>query len=178
MCAQVLVLCFLKLHNSTIKDYAKRGENITNSLGNELQKHRQVMLLNFKEIHHRTNKNYPPFHGIPWADPLGSVLHTALSPDSTLEIRFAMMTLSVLSVVTRSWSSDDELDLNGIMLWAAVIYTVILFPYSLIASFVYKPNIWDENKSILVPKSGSSHQGSAANNGQEGHGRFRYHLKM
>ena len=144
-----------KVHEWTMGNHAKAGR-ITQHRGDRLYEERQKMISSFQEIHSLINGSLPPFHGVPLADPMGALLHNVLSPESTFEVRFAMNALSVLSVVSRSWSSDSAIDLGAIVSWAVIIYVVILLPYSLIGSFVYKSNVWDTHPDILVAPQGES----------------------
>jgi hypothetical protein len=144
-----------KVHEWTMVNHAEAGR-ITQQRGVRLCEERQKMISSFQEIHKNINGVLPPFHGVPLADPMGALLHNVLSPESTFEVRFAMNALSVLSVVSRSWSSDSAIDLTAIISWAAIIYVVILLPYSLIGSFVYKSNVWDTHPDILVAPQGES----------------------
>ena len=146
---EVLWVGFRQLHDRTMSSHAAARQSL-HERGSELRRLRAKMISSFQKLHFLTNGSLPPFHGVPLADPMGALLHSVLSPESTMEVRFAMITLSVLLVVSRSWSSDSALDLGSIIGWAGIIYAVILLPYSLIGSFVYKSNVWETHPGILA----------------------------
>ena len=157
-----------KIHEWTMVNRTE-AVRTTQPMAVRLREERQIMISSFQEIHSLINGSLPPFHGVPLADPMGALLHNVLSPESTFEVRFAMNALSVLSVVSRSWSSDSAIDLSAIVSWAAIIYVVILLPYSLIGSFVYKSNVWDTHPDILVAPQGESNKLTAM---------YKYDFKM
>ena len=91
------------------------------------------------------------FQGYAMCNPLSRLYHTATSADSCFETRFAVIALSICSVLSRH-AIDSSDSYNGTIAWASVIFFVVLLPYSLIASFAYKKSAWlkEENYACSI----------------------------
>ena len=85
----------------------------------------------FTDLYDLNRKYSKHFQGYAMGNPLSKLYHTATSADSSFETRFAIVALSIFSVLSRH---------------AMDIFFVVLFPYSLIASFAYKKSAWPGEK--------------------------------
>ena len=102
----------------------------------------------------RLNSMPLTFHGYPMQNPISKVYQFTKTPVSCFEARFALISLSIFSIVSRHEMAPDN-DYGATVGWGSIIFFVILLPYSLMASYVYKNGVWsgvDHNTEPGPPK--------------------------
>ena len=141
---QVLFFPFNWLHNECVgrKYMPEQSES-------ELRRLRAVGTQTIMHLAH-LNSVPLPFHGYPMQNPISKVYQLTKTADSCFETRFALISLSIFSIVSRHGSAPDT-DYGATIGWGLVIFFVILLPYSLITAFVYKNRLWsgvDHNREL------------------------------
>lgn len=137
---QVLLPGFRDLHDMCVA----RETNVVKTTETVSRLRYEEMKI-FTDLYDLDRKYEQHFQGYAMDNPLSKLYHTATSADSCFETRFAIVALSIFSVLSRH-AMDPAHNYHGTIAWACIIFFVVLFPYSLIASFPYKNSAWPDEK--------------------------------
>ena len=134
---QVLIVGFSALHRACT---GRKKQSLAEAT-KAIRKFQEKDMEKFKSLYKETyNELHIPFHGYPMNSPLDKVYQLAVTSDSCSETRFALIALSVCSVISRHVVSDSNY--AGTVGWAIVLFCVVLWPYAQLTSFIYKNRLW------------------------------------
>ena len=135
---QVLFCGFKQLHRACT---GRKKESLAEAT-NAIRKLQDNDMDKFKSLYKGAYNEMPvPFHGYPMNTPLSKVYQLAVNSDSCSETRFALIALSVSSVISRNVVSESNY--AATFGWALILFCVVLWPYAQLASFIYKERLWE-----------------------------------